>query len=195
MLCQSSNEDIGLFPFSTGPPAPKASWCLELLRGPASGDVWALTLALTTSDQRKRRRMPAPRCMRSLIGSGNTRCRCRPRGPPRSAIAVGTINGETMGRRQAVQRRLEHDRALLEEVQLHPTRLALPRRTSSISISSSAIWSHPWKGARVSGYTSLPITMRDGIQQADDLADALRFETVKDYEDWIGRAAPFSPPT
>lgn len=33
----------------------------------------------------------------------------------------------------------------------------------------------------------MPITQRDGIQLADELADSLRFETVKDYEDWLAR--------
>ncbi len=33
----------------------------------------------------------------------------------------------------------------------------------------------------------LPLNQRDGVQTADELADALRFATVKDYEDWIAR--------
>jgi uncharacterized protein (DUF885 family) len=33
----------------------------------------------------------------------------------------------------------------------------------------------------------VPLTQRGGIQTEDELADALRFETVKDYEDWIAR--------
>ncbi len=33
----------------------------------------------------------------------------------------------------------------------------------------------------------VPLNQREGIQLIDDLADALRFETVKDYEDWIAR--------
>ena len=37
----------------------------------------------------------------------------------------------------------------------------------------------------------MPVTQRDGIQLADELADSLRFETVKDYEDWIGRMNAF----
>ena len=35
------------------------------------------------------------------------------------------------------------------------------------------------------------ITHRDGIHLADDLADALRFESAKDYEDWIARIRAF----
>jgi uncharacterized protein (DUF885 family) len=33
----------------------------------------------------------------------------------------------------------------------------------------------------------LPINQRGGIQTADELAELLRFDTVKDYEDWIAR--------
>jgi prolyl oligopeptidase len=37
----------------------------------------------------------------------------------------------------------------------------------------------------------VPLTQREGIQTSDELADSLRFETIKDYEDWIGRCAHF----
>jgi uncharacterized protein (DUF885 family) len=37
----------------------------------------------------------------------------------------------------------------------------------------------------------LPINQRGGIQTADELADILRFQTVKDYEDWIARLRSF----
>ncbi len=37
----------------------------------------------------------------------------------------------------------------------------------------------------------VPLTQRGGIQTADELADLLRFETIKDYEDWIARLKAF----
>ncbi len=37
----------------------------------------------------------------------------------------------------------------------------------------------------------MPLNQREGIQTSDQLADLLRFETVKDYEDWIARLRSF----
>jgi len=37
----------------------------------------------------------------------------------------------------------------------------------------------------------IPLDQRSGIQTEDELASALRFETVKDYEDWIARLRAF----
>jgi uncharacterized protein (DUF885 family) len=34
---------------------------------------------------------------------------------------------------------------------------------------------------------TLPVSQRDGIQLLDDFASGLRFDTVRDYEDWIAR--------
>jgi uncharacterized protein (DUF885 family) len=42
------------------------------------------------------------------------------------------------------------------------------------------------EGHRFAGYL-IPLTQRGGIQTQDELADALRFESVKDYEDWLAR--------
>ena len=37
----------------------------------------------------------------------------------------------------------------------------------------------------------IPLNQREGIQTSDELGDALRFTTVKDYEDWIARLQRF----
>ena len=37
----------------------------------------------------------------------------------------------------------------------------------------------------------LPVNQRGGIQSSDELAELLRFQTVKDYEDWIARLRAF----
>ncbi|MDQ3917507.1 MAG: DUF885 domain-containing protein [Acidobacteriota bacterium] len=37
----------------------------------------------------------------------------------------------------------------------------------------------------------LPVNQRGGIQTADELTELLRFQTVKDYEDWIARMRAF----
>jgi len=37
----------------------------------------------------------------------------------------------------------------------------------------------------------VPLNQREGIQDENSLADSLRFEKVKDYEDWIGRLRAF----
>ncbi|MCA1591027.1 MAG: DUF885 domain-containing protein, partial [Acidobacteria bacterium] len=37
----------------------------------------------------------------------------------------------------------------------------------------------------------LPINQRRGIQTADEIVELMRFETVKDYEDWIARLNAF----
>ena len=39
----------------------------------------------------------------------------------------------------------------------------------------------------------LPINQRGGVQTADELGERLRFQTVKDYEDWIARLRAFPP--
>ncbi len=41
------------------------------------------------------------------------------------------------------------------------------------------------------GLHLMPINQRGGIQTQEDLGNALRFETVKDYEDWIARLNRF----
>jgi uncharacterized protein (DUF885 family) len=46
------------------------------------------------------------------------------------------------------------------------------------------------EGFKFRGYL-MPITQRGGLQTLDELGDRLRFETVKDYEDWVARLRTF----
>ena len=46
------------------------------------------------------------------------------------------------------------------------------------------------EGAKFRTYL-LPINQRGGPQTLDELGDRLRFETVKDYEDWVARLRSF----
>src|ERR1700674_43786 len=46
------------------------------------------------------------------------------------------------------------------------------------------------EGAKFRAYL-MPINQRGGPQTLDELGDRLRFETVKDYEDWIARLRSF----
>jgi prolyl oligopeptidase len=46
------------------------------------------------------------------------------------------------------------------------------------------------EGAKFRAYL-MPITQRGGPQTLDELGDRLRFETVKDYEDWVARLRAF----
>src|SRR4051794_305373 len=37
----------------------------------------------------------------------------------------------------------------------------------------------------------MPVTQRGGVQSTDELAELLRFQTVKDYDDWLARLRAF----
>jgi uncharacterized protein (DUF885 family) len=46
------------------------------------------------------------------------------------------------------------------------------------------------EGAKFRSYL-MPINQRGGIQTLDELGDRLRFETVKDFDDWVARLRAF----
>jgi prolyl oligopeptidase len=85
----------------------------------------------------------------------------------------------------ALARRVEHARHVLAELtKIDQSKLSARDQTSydlfkyeaelGIQEFDSRLW-------------TMPVNQREGIQTVDDLADALRFETVKDYEDWVAR--------
>ncbi|MHA3772299.1 DUF885 domain-containing protein [Verrucomicrobiota bacterium sgz303538] len=85
----------------------------------------------------------------------------------------------------ARERRAQHNRELLtrldaiDRAALPPdeqVNLDLAKYEAKLAIEEHA--SRLW---------TLPLNQMGGVQTADDLADSLRFETVKDYDDWIGR--------
>ena len=41
------------------------------------------------------------------------------------------------------------------------------------------------------GFYLMPVNQRGGVQSADEVAELLRFQTVKDYEDWLARLRAF----
>ncbi|MGE5322235.1 MAG: DUF885 domain-containing protein [Actinomycetota bacterium] len=89
----------------------------------------------------------------------------------------------------AYGRRHRHDQQVL-------TRLATINR-ASLSRADQLNYDLFQKNYRlaVEGYKFnqflIPLNQRGGIQTQDELADSLRFETLKDYEDWIARMRAF----
>ena len=90
---------------------------------------------------------------------------------------------------EAIARRHEHNQDLL-------TRMAKIDR-NSLSAADQLNYDLFKKGAEeaAEGYKFhdflLTLNQRGGIQTSDDLADSLRFETLKDYQDWIARLHSF----
>ena len=89
----------------------------------------------------------------------------------------------------AIARRHQHDQEVLEKLK------QIDRRGLDSADQLNYDLFQKRYEQRVEGYKFrwflVPLNQRDGIQTADDLADALRFTTVKDYEDWITRLRTF----
>jgi len=89
----------------------------------------------------------------------------------------------------AIDQNFEHVKQLLERLQKIDRSQLPPRDQLNYDLFkkryAQSVEAHPFRMFLV------PLTMRDGIQTSDDLASSLRFETVRDYEDWIGRLRSF----
>ena len=93
------------------------------------------------------------------------------------------------GSRKTIDGRLAHRRDVLKRLKtfdaerLSPAdkiNLRLFRKQYSLNVEA-----HQY------GWYHVPMTARDGIQDAASLAASLKFEKVKDYEDWIARLRAF----
>jgi uncharacterized protein (DUF885 family) len=85
----------------------------------------------------------------------------------------------------AIEREHQHDRDVLDRLAAID-RAKLPE-TDRLNYDLFRLqYARRVEGHRFAGHL-IPLTQRGGIQTQDELADALRFETVKDYEDWIAR--------
>jgi prolyl oligopeptidase len=86
---------------------------------------------------------------------------------------------------KAMGRRAQHDRELLAKLaEIDSARLEAQDRISYRLFKYETEVSLEENGARL---WTLPINQRNGIQLRDEVADSLRFETVKDFDDWIAR--------
>ena len=89
----------------------------------------------------------------------------------------------------AIQKRYAHAGELLARLKKIDRRKLSPKDQLNYDLFQkryeTAVEEHPYQWYLVA------LNQREGIQTADELADALRFETVKDYEDWIARLRSF----
>jgi len=85
----------------------------------------------------------------------------------------------------AIERRHAHRVAVLGQLdEIDPARLSQANKINHLlfrRLYQDEVEAHPYR------WDLLPVTPRDGIQDAASLADSLRFETVKDYDDWLAR--------
>lgn len=89
----------------------------------------------------------------------------------------------------AIQRRHEHNVQVLKELgQIDRSKLSAADQLNYDLFKKDYemdIEAHPYR------WYLVPLNQRGGIQTQNELADSLRFATVKDYEDWITRLNSF----
>jgi uncharacterized protein (DUF885 family) len=92
----------------------------------------------------------------------------------------------------SMDRRAQHGREMLAKLaQIDPTKLDSKNQVSYRLFKYEAELNLEEIAARL---WTLPINQRNGIQLGDELADALRFETIKDFDDWIARLRTIGGP-
>lgn len=90
---------------------------------------------------------------------------------------------------EAIRKRHEHNRATLEQLAAIDRGKLAPQDQLNYDLfkknyeTSIEEYKFQWYLA--------PLNQRGGIQTENELADSLRFQTVKDYEDWIARLKSF----
>ena len=92
---------------------------------------------------------------------------------------------------EAIERRHQHSRQVLDQLKQIDRSSLSPADQLNYDLFRKR-YEQSIEGYRFHQFL-IPLNQREGIQTIDDLADALRFETVKDYEDWITRLRTFPP--
>ena len=89
----------------------------------------------------------------------------------------------------AIEKNHRHDLEVRTRLEAIPRRQLSPRDQLNYDLFKknyeTAIEEYPYH------WYLVPLNQRGGIQTADELADSLRFETLKDYEDWSQRLRSF----
>ncbi len=90
---------------------------------------------------------------------------------------------------EAIEGRVEHSREVLQKLDAIEIEALSPGDQVNYRLFrrdyEEDVEGHPFR------WFLLPVGPRGGIQTADQLADRLRFATVRDYEDWIARLRAF----
>jgi len=89
----------------------------------------------------------------------------------------------------AIKRRHDHDKEVLSTLtKIDRTKLSKPEQVNYDLFKNELEMAI--EGFKYRWYL-VPLNQRGGIQSQNELADSLRFATVKDYEDWIARLESF----
>ncbi len=89
----------------------------------------------------------------------------------------------------AIRKRHEHDIEILTKIRAIDREALLPPDQLNYDLFTKN-YKDKIEGHRYRWYL-MPLNQLGGIQTSNQLADALRFETVKDYEDWLARLRAF----